>query len=204
MYTKHIVEADVVVVHSKAGGEHLKRKCGISDYVVIPHGCEIPNLIHRRIPEEVVVGHLGVNGADKGQVYLIEALQVHLGCKVKSVIAGNGTQIWGGMGYVPNPNVVYDSCSVYVQPSVTEGFGIPVLAHARAVIVTDGVGASDLVDDGVNGFIVPIRDSKAIADKIQYFIDHPSAISMMGEMARETAKKYTWGIIRKKYQELWK
>lgn len=77
-------------------------------------------------------------------------------------------------------------------------------SHGRPVIVSDGAGAKDYVKDGDNGFIVPKRDPKAIADKIQYFKDNPKEIIRIGKNAREKSLNYDWKIIREKYTNLWK
>ncbi|MBA7713935.1 hypothetical protein ES703_122946 [subsurface metagenome] len=46
--------------------------------------------------------------------------------------------------------------------------------------------------DGEDGFVIPIRDVKAIKEKIQYFYDNPEEIKRMGRNAREYIEKYTW------------
>ena len=63
----------------------------------------------------------------------------------------------------------YSQASVLVLPSIQDGFGM-VQAQAMAcgvpVIATENTGAADLFNDGVEGFIVPIRDAGAIREKI--------------------------------------
>ena len=59
-------------------------------------------------------------------------------------------------------------CDIYVQPSVTEGLGrsiIEAMCLRKPVIVTDRGGAKELVDEGINGFVVPAKSSFAIAEK---------------------------------------
>jgi glycosyltransferase involved in cell wall biosynthesis len=72
------------------------------------------------------------------------------------------------------------------------------------VIVTDRTGAVDMVTDGYDGFVVPIRDPRAIADKIQYFHDNPGEVARMGNNARETAEAYSWGKVEDAYAELFR
>ena len=77
--------------------------------------------------------------------------------------------------HVDNVGKMYNSCSVYVQPSVTEGFGIPVLeamAYARPVIVTEGAGVYELVDDGKEGFVVPIRNPDVIKESRKILVEN--------------------------------
>lgn len=81
--------------------------------------------------------------------------------------------------------------SVFVLPSYREG--VPkstqeALAVGRAVITTDVPGCRDTVLDGVNGFLVSPGKAKEIAEKMIFFISHPSAIVAMGRKSREFAE----------------
>jgi starch synthase len=80
----------------------------------------------------------------------------------------------------------YSQASVLVLPSIEDGFGL-VLAQAMAcgvpVIATTNTGAEDLITDGVDGFIVPIRDSDIIRQKLQWMLDNPTKRQAMGEAA---------------------
>jgi glycosyltransferase involved in cell wall biosynthesis len=75
---------------------------------------------------------------------------------------------------------------VLVLPSIQDGFGL-VLAEAMAcgcvVIGTHHTGAPDVVTDAENGFVVPIRDSDALATRLQFLADHPERRDEMGENA---------------------
>jgi glycosyltransferase involved in cell wall biosynthesis len=66
------------------------------------------------------------------------------------------------------------------------------MASGLPVIVTEHVGAKDLVEEGVNGFVVPIRDSKAIAERLQWLYQRPDRLREMGQAARRTAEKYNY------------
>ncbi|MFX9729539.1 glycosyltransferase, partial [Acinetobacter baumannii] len=54
------------------------------------------------------------------------------------------------------------------------------MAIGRPVITTDVPGCRETVVDGVNGFIVPCWDAKALAEKMCFFIESPSQINLMG------------------------
>lgn len=75
---------------------------------------------------------------------------------------------------------------VLALPSVEEGLAL-VQAQAMAcgtpVIGTPHSGAEDLFEDGVEGCIVPIRDSDALADRLQWMADHPAERAEMGRRA---------------------
>ncbi len=80
----------------------------------------------------------------------------------------------------------YSQASVLVLPSIEEGLAL-VQAQAMAcgvpVIATENTGAADLFTDGVEGFIVPIRDARAIQEKILTLYENPAMRDQMGESA---------------------
>ncbi len=63
----------------------------------------------------------------------------------------------------------YRSSTIFVLPSLEDGWGVVVseaMACGLPVIVTEHTGAKDIVDEGINGFIIPSRDVAAIKEKI--------------------------------------
>ena len=60
-------------------------------------------------------------------------------------------------------------------------------AIGRPVVTTDSVGCRDTVIDGKNGFMVPIKDSDALAAALKKLIDNPELRQTMGKNAREFA-----------------
>lgn len=84
----------------------------------------------------------------------------------------------------------YEKCSVYVLPSYREGTPRTVLeamAMGRPIITTDTQGCRETVKDGVNGFLVPVRDSNILAEKMELFISDSALIGKMGAKSRELA-----------------
>lgn len=64
---------------------------------------------------------------------------------------------------------IYQSASVFVLPSVQEGFGLVILeamACGLPVIATSSTGGPDIIRDGVDGFIVPPGDVEALKDRL--------------------------------------
>ena len=55
------------------------------------------------------------------------------------------------------------------------------MAMGRPIITTDTQGCRETVKDGVNGFLVPIKDAQAVADKMLWFIEHPDRVAEMGK-----------------------
>lgn len=82
----------------------------------------------------------------------------------------------------------YEKCSVYVLPSYREGTPRTVLeamAMGRAIITTDAPGCRETVIEGKTGFLVPIKNSFAVAEKMLEFIDNPKLIESMGSAGAE-------------------
>ena len=84
-------------------------------------------------------------------------------------------------------------CHIYAFPSYyMEGLPkslIEACAVGRPIVTTDNVGCRDVVTDGVNGFLVPIKDSKALAEKIKALVDHPDVRHQMGLVSRRVAEE---------------
>jgi glycosyltransferase involved in cell wall biosynthesis len=90
---------------------------------------------------------------------------------------------------------LYNTGSVFVLPSLADSWGLVVLeamACGLPVIVTENTGSSQAVEEGVNGFIVPIRDAEALHRKLIYLYEHPDVRQEMGRAASCSARKFTW------------
>ena len=88
----------------------------------------------------------------------------------------------------------YRQCSVFVLPSYREGTPRTVLeamSMGRAIITTDAPGCRETVQDGVSGYLVPVGDGVAVAEKMVEFITHPDRIAEMGgKSARYCREKF--------------
>ena len=92
-------------------------------------------------------------------------------------------------GYVDHDDLPleFQKCDLFVLSSTNESFGkvlVEANACAKPVVSTATTGAQEIVQDGHNGFLVPIKDSQAMADKILYLLDHPEKIKQMGSNGR--------------------
>lgn len=218
MYVKGYRLADVVIVPSNHSREIMKR-FGCEKIVVIPHPVKLQTPLE--LPEKFAVGYFGQGGPDKGIVYLIEAWRSLDLPDVKLILGGDNSgmvlALWrrlGGknieiMGPVKDPMDFYRRISILVQPSVTEGYGIPVLeamACGRPVVVSEGAGAVDLVDSAPHpvGRKIPIRAPGAIAEAILYYAEHPETVREQGGNALEHSKTCSWDNIQGQYEALWR
>ncbi|WP_373529672.1 glycosyltransferase family 4 protein [Nostoc sp.] len=108
--------------------------------------------------------------------------------------------------YVPSVphaslNQYYSAGNVLVFPSLVEGFGL-VLLEAMAcgipVITTPNTAGPDILTDGVEGFVVPIRNVEALKEKLEWCYCHPQELAEMGRAARLKAEQLTWGLYRQR------
>lgn len=65
---------------------------------------------------------------------------------------------------------------------------IEATAIGRPIITCNSIGCKDTVDDGVNGFLIPIRDSNALAEKLRILIEDKALRERMGEASRRKAE----------------
>lgn len=96
-------------------------------------------------------------------------------------------------GFVNNVAEEIQNSAVFVLPSYYRE-GVPrstqeAMAIGRPVITTDVPGCRETVVDGVNGFLIPKWDIKALADKMIYFIEHPEKINEMGKESYKIAQE---------------
>jgi glycosyltransferase involved in cell wall biosynthesis len=95
-----------------------------------------------------------------------------------------------------NPENYYKKSSVFILPSVEDGFGSVVLeamACGLPVLVSDRVGAKDCISIGINGFIYTYDNEDELADKILFFYKNRNKIQEFGINARDNVQKYSWG-----------
>jgi len=80
---------------------------------------------------------------------------------------------------------------IYVLPSYHEGLPrstLEAMSMGRAVLTTDAVGCKETVQNGVNGFKVPVKSVNHLVDKIIWFIENSDQIGKMGIESRKMAE----------------
>ncbi len=63
-------------------------------------------------------------------------------------------------------------------------------AIGRPIVTTDSVGCRDVVEDGINGFLIPIKDAATLADRLRTLLDSKELRVNMGRKSREFAEQY--------------
>ena len=179
--------------------------------VTIPYGVDVssrftPGPRSERREKTFRILFAGQVTQRKGITYLFDAYRQIRGLGTELMIAGR--LIGGELAYKPFRNLFrhvgdlansalpdfYRSGDVLVLPTLIDGMGLVVLeamACGLPVIVSPN-GPGDIVRDGVDGFIVPIRDSRAIADKLELLRSDEQLRQQMGFSARQRSLQFTW------------
>lgn len=92
-------------------------------------------------------------------------------------------------GYSEDPTYYTSACDLYVQPSVSEGLGrsvIEAMCLKKPIVVTNRGGVKELVTDGVNGYVVPAKSAKSLAEIIEACFNNREMLPEMGKKAKET------------------
>jgi glycosyltransferase involved in cell wall biosynthesis len=200
---------------------------------VIPMGVDLRNRFVPAVQrsEKGALLFVGRLVEKKGLKYLIEALPLILEKhpNVTLKIVGDGQEkeriidrileldIGGQvefLGAVANQTLteIYQSSDVVVFPSIVaddgdrEGLGlvlVEALGCACATVVTDLPAMQDIIQNGISALVVPQKDARSLAEKINLLIDDDSLRQSLGKRGRQyVLKKFDWEIITNQYKEL--
>ena len=149
------------------------------------------------------VGNLGQH---KGISYLLEAMEM-LGDQAELTLIGcrRGPNVkideacrrWRWLGTMPHPRVLdrMQEADVFVFPSLAEGCALVVLealACGLPVIVTPNTGTTEIIQDGREGYVVPIRRAEVIASRLETLHRDRDLLAEMSRQAQVTAAENSW------------
>lgn len=196
--------ADVIV----CGSEFVRNgiaACGgpVERCTVIPYGMDGRFSLPRRYPcpgllRVLTVGQVGLR---KGAAYALETARLLQGVAEFrwvgpiSVTAQAQAQLAEYVqltGAVPRSRILqhYDWANVFLLPSICEGSATvtyEALSCGLPVVTTPHAGST--VQDGVDGFIVPVRDSEAMADRLRQLHEDRKLLARMSAGAIESARE---------------
>lgn len=180
---------------------------------VVPYGVSLTQFPPRSRPPaqdaSFTVIYVGSLIQRKGLSYLLEAVRAlkQNGDEVRLILRGRGgvdrelLRHYSDIDFdlklgVPLPELVRDlhRSDVFVLPSLTEGFAqviLEAMACGLPVITTANTCAPDVLTEGVHGFILPIRDSDAIAQKLVWGSERRDALAEMGRQAAHQASLFS-------------
>lgn len=184
-----------------------------SRIALCPYGVDIERFrpsdkINEHCFQILFVGQLSQR---KGIKYLLEAFK-EIGLENAELVlmggvagSGEGLKCYEGLfrhiSHVPYSELpqYYQSADIFVYPSVHEGSALAIyeaLASGLPVITTFNSGS--VVRDGVEGFIVPIRDIDALKEKIVLLYQNKELRTRMSREARKRAETFTWQAYRQR------
>ena len=165
--------------------------------------------------ETFTIGFVGQLTQRKGISYLLSAFEAVRPSGARLLLVGRPTgaaRPWLRPGVEHHPAVArsalrqfYEQMDVFVLPSLVEGFPLTALeamACGVPVIVSENTFGSDVIRDGHNGFVVPIRDVEAIVERLRLLAGDDALRSSMGRNARVTAELYSWEAFGRRLVEL--
>ncbi len=179
---------------------------------VVPYGVDTSAFVQReRAPAENApfrVIFIGSLIQRKGLSYLLDAVRSLKSRHIELFLCGRGVvdraliESYSDLNIevkigLPRDELVQlaHSCDVFVLPSLIEGFAhviVEAMACGLPIITTDHTCGPDIITEGAEGFIVPIRDARAIAEKLSWGMDNRAALAAMGERAASRAATLTW------------
>lgn len=109
-------------------------------------------------------------------------------------------------GSVEDVRPYLNKCRFYILPSYREGTPRSVLeamAKGRPIITTDAPGCRETVVNGLNGFLIPVKDSKTLSQKMNWLLENPDkAEEMAEESLRIVREKYDVNLVNKQLLKL--
>jgi glycosyltransferase involved in cell wall biosynthesis len=174
-------------------------------------------------PDDIVILSVGRLYARKGLFTLIESMPavVRSFPRAKFIISGKGQSdemkklvrhaacldVKDNIiftGYFPDSKLprLYQAADVFAFSTFYENLPFAVLealSSGLPVVTTNVGGIPEMIESGRNGFLVQPFNTKELADRILYHLEHPAAASEMAFLARKTIlERFDWRLIVKK------
>ena len=200
--------ADAITVPSRFAARSFVEEGVPAEKVrVIPYGVRLEQFVRTGEPaagrfEVLFAGSVGLR---KGVPYLLEAFaKLRHPAKRLRMAGAVHPDLKTVLGRLPQEQVellgavsqarlaeLMSTSHVMVLPSIEEGLALvqgQALACGCPVLASTNTGGGDLFTDGVEGFIVPVRDVAALTEKMQLLADDPALQAKMSEAALRRVK----------------
>jgi glycosyltransferase involved in cell wall biosynthesis len=159
--------------------------------------------------ETCLIGTVGRLTPVKGIAYLLQAARILLrqGANVKVLVVGDGNirldlmtqthdlgiaQNVVFLGHREDTDALLLALDIFVLPSLSEGIPMALLeamAACRAVVASRVGGIPEIVDDGIEGFLVEPMDVDSLAERCRLLIESPDVAKKMGEQGRKRVER---------------
>ncbi len=166
-----------------------------------------------------IILYVGTLSIQKGLIYLFKAMHLlgwpesqyelwligTVSNEIKEIIPSLSRPNWKFFGHIDHHELAsyISQCSVMVHPSIQEGLSMvlsQVMSCGVVPIATTNTGGEDIISDGENGFIVPIRSPEKIAEKLTLLFEDKVLLEEMQEKAKNYAHKFsTWDNYGERY-----
>jgi len=179
----------------------------------------------RKNPDEIILICVGRFQPEKGQKFLIEAMDIvrKTNTSIRLVLCGSGPEEGKiknlvknlnledrvfFMGTVPKDTIpeILKSADIFVLPSLSEGFPnvlLEAMASGLPIISTNVDGVNEIVKSGINGYIIPSGSSESIANAIIELCSEPGILKKIGENNIISAKRYRWDQIMDELEKIY-
>lgn len=111
------------------------------------------------------------------------------------------------LGFIKDIDGLMKSHALFVLSSRAEGFGrvvIESMAVGTPVVAFKCSGPTEIIKDGVDGFLVERENVNKLAEKIAFILNDPEKRYLFGEKALINVKRFSMDIIIKKWEDLFK
>ena len=219
---EHLIGLDLVIATTDGlrqalieAGQPAAKVTVIPNLVRVPPA---PPRLRGEVSTRPVIGALGRMVPKKGFANLISALAQlrDRGYRFRAKLGGSGpeegalrrlaathhlTDQIEFLGWVHDTAAFFEQLDVFCVPSLHEPFGVVVLeglAHARATVVTDTEGPSEIVTDRVDGLIVPKGAPTQLADALAELLDDIGLRRALAKAGHATARaRYDLPVVAK-------
>jgi len=111
------------------------------------------------------------------------------------------------LGYLGTDELVaaMHRANVLVLPSRHDSFGrvvVEAMAMGLPALVSEHVGAKQVLTEGESGWTVPAEAVDALAERMRWCVEHPEEVSAMQRPSVEAAQEYTWSAYRERVTEV--
>ncbi|MFZ2276149.1 MAG: glycosyltransferase family 4 protein [Prosthecobacter sp.] len=216
--------ADLILVPSAVVRDSLQLAPAFRGEVcVIPYGCPEPiqssvSTVESFTEPRLRILYVGSLNQGKGLAYLAEAMDGLADAATLTVIGSRTASVpskaldrflshhrhHAGLSH---HEVLAEMCKhdVLVLPTLYEGLALVLLeamSCGLTVITTENSGLAGLIEDGREGFLVPLRDPGAIRDRLRRLADIPVLLQSMRRAALDWSHGHSWQRYREQLRKV--